>query len=45
MFTNNSVLEASAIFMTTAKQCSWITYAPPYFNDSSILGWPVLNTR
>ena len=43
-FINNSALQATAIFMLSALQCSNINSAP-YFDAASILKWPFLNIR
>ena len=44
-FSNNTALEASAIFLTSAQQCSWTGNRPPYFNAVSVLNWSLFNSR
>ena len=44
-FIDNSALEATAIFMLSALQCSWIGNFPPYFDPGSVLKWPFVNVK
>ena len=44
-FNNNTALEASAIFLTSAQQCSWIGNTPPFFNAMSVLEWPFFKIK
>lgn len=40
-FRENTAVLASSLLVSRLGPCSWFSLAPPYFNDSYILEWPL----
>ena len=40
-FRNNTAILGSALLVSRLSMCSWFSFAPPYFNNTSILDWPI----
>ena len=40
-FCNNTAILGSALLVSRLGPCSWLSLAPPYFNNTFILDWPI----